>query len=389
MALQQVTKFSGNQPYQLYFDLDILNNDATGDKAPIKLNFNEIRNSPYMTAPENYFMSVIRFQLQTPSLPVFIPQIQLGQTNPNLTIYDISISYNDGTTTTYQKETINYTPQDSSAPIPNQPLNIQDLSSNYYLLTSYEWWINLMNETLQTCYTNLSTAVGGFPLDSSPPFIRFDGSSFQFEFLVDKYFLYSTTTPTVLNPKITIYFNNPLQTLFCCMTSKYLGLSSIGRNHELIFYKSQSKIESIDGKTYYNIHSEGSSISLWNPIQSIVFTTGIMPVVPSSVSPPKIFNSPSSLTVGGNNSNIAPILTDFIVGFGELNTYRPIVTYVPGSEYRFSDLYGNNILNTIEISVYWKDIYGNLHPFFLNSGCFGSIKLLFRRKDFNNVDLGI
>ena len=37
----------------------------------------------------------------------------------------------------------------------------------------------------------------------------------------------------------------------------------------------------------------------------------------------------------------------------------------PSAEYRFIDLMGNNDINTIDVSVYFKDKRGNLNPFIL------------------------
>ena len=33
--------------------------------------------------------------------------------------------------------------------------------------------------------------------------------------------------------------------------------------------------------------------------------------------------------------------------------------------------------------MYWKDTFGNIHPFELHPGCAANVKLMFRRKDFN------
>jgi hypothetical protein len=136
------------------------------------------------------------------------------------------------------------------------------------------------------------------------------------------------------------------------------------------------------------MYQEYPTSSLWNPINSLVFTTGTLPVAPTSVSAPVVFGTnTSALTSGGNNSNISNQLTDFEVPVTEGWEYKPNVFYTPTAEYRFIDLLGNTPLNNIQISVFWKDAFGNLHPFYLNSGCNANIKCLFRRKDFNMTDM--
>jgi hypothetical protein len=43
-------------------------------------------------------------------------------------------------------------------------------------------------------------------------------------------------------------------------------------------------------------------------------------------------------------------------------------------------------LNRVDIIVYWKDKFGNIHPFELSPGNSASVKLMFRRKDFNTTE---
>jgi hypothetical protein len=42
-------------------------------------------------------------------------------------------------------------------------------------------------------------------------------------------------------------------------------------------------------------------------------------------------------------------------------------------------------LNRVYIIVYWKDKFGNIHPFELNPGKAASVNIMFRRKDFNTT----
>jgi hypothetical protein len=101
---------------------------------------------------------------------------------------------------------------------------------------------------------------------------------------------------------------------------------------------------------------------------------------------PSILNGTApNQQVVGYSANIFPIVTDFIVPFSATNQYVPDISYVPSGDYRMVDLYGESPANQIDIQVYWKDQYGVLHPFLLGSGCSGSIKVMFRRKDYGNV----
>ena len=91
------------ETFHTYMNLDVVNNSAT---TPQRLVFNMTRTIPFLNNAEDYFLTVARFNLQTSnSLPVFIPDIQTGQSNRNLTIYTITL------VATYQANTISRTLQ--------------------------------------------------------------------------------------------------------------------------------------------------------------------------------------------------------------------------------------------------------------------------------------
>jgi hypothetical protein len=59
--------------------------------------------------------------------------------------------------------------------------------------------------------------------------------------------------------------------------------------------------------------------------------------------------------------------------------------YSPTAEYRLIDMNSCRNLNRVDIIVYWKDKFGNMHPFELNPRNAASVKIMFRRKDFNTT----
>ena len=75
-----------------------------------------------------------------------------------------------------------------------------------------------------------------------------------------------------------------------------------------------------------------------------------------------------------------PIITDFKVALVSGKEYLPSVDYVASGLYRLVDLSGHQSQNTMQLSVYWSDIYNNLHPLNLCSGGSASIKMMFRKK---------
>ena len=99
--------------------------------------------------------------------------------------------------------------------------------------------------------------------------------------------------------------------------------------------------------------------------------------------PKDVGSSNNSLTGSGNNSNLLSAITDFTIAVDGNNQYRPIIKYNPSAEYRLVDMNSVMNLHTVDIIVYWKDTFGNIHPLELHIGCSASVELLFRRKDFN------
>jgi hypothetical protein len=385
---------NNTQPVHTYLDINIVNNDTTGLSAPQPLIFNEVRNTPLVMNPSEYFFTIARFSLETPSLPLMIPQVQVGQPDVNKLIYSVTMTYTSPINgVTYENQTyITYIPQNPSASLPDVPLVSQDLGANsdYYYIYSYQYFIKLVNTTLATCLNGLnilSTTGGGGALPSlNPPFMEWD--VFNNVAILDADI--AGFNSTLANP-IKLYFNTPMYTLFSSFQAQYLGFQNItnGKNYLISIYNiNDTNVLTLPSYNALQMYQEYPTSSLWNPINSLVFTTGTLPVAPTSVSAPVVFGTnTSALTSGGNNSNISNQLTDFEVPVTEGWEYKPNVFYTPTAEYRFIDLLGNTPLNNIQISVFWKDAFGNLHPFYLNSGCNANIKCLFRRKDFNMTDM--
>ena len=79
-------------PTHVYYDLDVMNANSNAGQRQ-QMTFNETRDSPFLKSPENYYASVIRFYVETPSLPIFIPRCLIGQSDPNKLCYSVSMTY--------------------------------------------------------------------------------------------------------------------------------------------------------------------------------------------------------------------------------------------------------------------------------------------------------
>jgi hypothetical protein len=130
------------------------------------------------------------------------------------------------------------------------------------------------------------------------------------------------------------------------------------------------------------MYQERESISLWNPIMNIVFMSNHLQPVATFTGVPQ---SNTNLLSIGDNNNFANILTDFQVALSKDNGYNGIVYFAAvNPEERMLDLKGTTGINTVDLQVYWKARSGTLIPLNLHSNCYASVKLLFRKKSFNN-----
>lgn len=180
MFSSSVRSYGGTagEPDYVYYNADIINNrtdDATFALTPTPdppIRFNETRDAPLIKNANDYHFSIIRFTMNGANrdLPLFIPNIQTGQANVNLTTYNCAMSYQATWTTNlgptvfnvspaatpliYQPETINTV----LAPLPSAPLVKQDLSTRYYWVYTYEHMVDLVNQTFLTAHQNLYTA---------------------------------------------------------------------------------------------------------------------------------------------------------------------------------------------------------------------------------------
>ena len=394
MSIQLKSKFDNTQKYHIYLDLDVVNNKGISEK----LSFLDIRNAPFLYSPENYFFSIIRFQLNTPSLPLWIPSIQTGQNDVNQTIYTFSCSFVYLGIRYVRSATVVYLPEEDNADIPATPFAIQDVSTKYYYVLTYTQIIVLLNKALDLAFSSLRVLLIGLGYAASnwrEPFFFYDEVTGLFK-------LYAGNETYIGDPMTTeilhIYMNQPMFSLL----PSFLGSTKENRyglnNPDLYFKFKIYQQHNLNLASVYNppyttsdaifMTQNTPSLCMFNPITSIVFTSSLLPICPSFTSKSKPFNEITGLNNIGNNNNVSPIITDFIVSNnGASDTYRNNITYVPTSEYRLTDLFGGSPISSLDITVYFKDRFNNLYPFLIDSGSTANIKMLFRRKDFNTSDI--
>jgi len=402
---------------QIYFDLTVTNFQNTETK-PQPFYYNEQRTLPFINVPQDYYMSILRFTVETGTLPLFIPSIQpasqqgIPPYDVNLTIYSVTLDYIDPITSIkYTAQSfIEWIPQDISIPVPQSlgTNGIQINDSGYYNCYSYSFWTYLVWVSYQRAFGYLGQVpYGTADLSLSQqlinagvanpaiyaPFLTWDGTSNTAQ-LIGQY-AYCINQLAGTNP-IRIYMNAPCFQLFNSFPARYLGygsiLSSKGRNFALelanfgglnftkVTVPNSAPVVFWDG---YSLYQEYPTIENWSPILAIVFVSNTLPIQPNNVSTPVVYNNNEQIVLGGNNADTANIITDLVSDTGN---YRPSLVYLPTAQYRYVTLYGNRPLYNLDLSIFYRIKTGQLIPFALNSGGSVTVKFAFIKKSSSAVN---
>ena len=275
-----------SDPNYVYYDATIISNDfddvdnngvVTSDP---QITFNDQRTFPLIKDASLYEMSIIRFTLNGPGLdlPLFIPNIQLNQSNINLTEYSVTLTYSQqwnvsltaGGTVLKSFNIVPlpsyviYSPENKNpilAPTPRAPIpapgtstGVQDISSKYYWITTYDYWLSLVNNTFVTAAQNVFTAfqtewyatpgvlAGSFPYANltafetacSIPYMTYDENTLLFTIYEDsagygpRLLSFTPASPGAQTaPQFRIFFNTNMNGLFSNFTTRYWNVVNI------------------------------------------------------------------------------------------------------------------------------------------------------------------
>lgn len=389
--MSQLSVFKrANNPDMIYYDIVSTNFQSTTTEEPF-LRFNETRTNPIISNAGDYYLSIVRFSLDTYNLPNFVCEIQPNQANKDLSIYSVTLEYDNGlgVKTPSSQVYVNWVPQNKNSIIPlapNQTASGFQEFTPYYYCFQFQYFLALINTALGTAMASLITNTGGIasPIaTANQPIFTWDVTSNKAIIQAETQFYEEGNLA-----KIRIYCNPPLFSLFNSFLSLYYGVSGVtlGRNYQFLIedYNGVNTIllptnaPPANQKIFTQIFQEFSTIDTWTPVSSIVFTSNTMPIISNQLSAPLLFNDGKTSSGLGNNSNFAQIITDMITN---QQVFKPNILYSPSAEYRRVDMTGNLPLSNIDINVYWRNKVGALIPFTLASGSSATIKFLFERKD--------
>jgi len=376
---------------ELYYTIQVKNNNTGYDlsgavvpsQPPIPIVFQETRSNPYISPAGDYYMSVISFEVDTEAIPVFICDAITNSSNVNQTAYYVSIQ--GPANAPVIPVNVVWAPEDLTSPLPPSPVPYDYDNYPYYYAYTFQHFINLVNIALA------SAAAGATPPATNPPFLVLKDNQLS---LVGDLSIYGFGVGGY-----GIFFNTELYNLFSSLPAfKILEANQPpGNNKQCNFklvmqpYPSGSNVKpvytnlaEVPPTTFYSAvysDAEYAPFPYWNPVDSIVFTTQQLTVVPELIAKPIAFGPGNSENIG-TNADTYYVLTDYSAPLRIGTEYKPNISYQPNAEFRLVDLYGDQPLSSMRISLFWKDKFGVLHPLFLEAGGTAYIKILFRKKTF-------
>jgi len=384
--------------------------------------YNETRDTPLIKDCSKYYFSIVRFQMNGSgiTIPLFIPVIEPEQSDPNKTIYQIGMSlyveYDIAgtiqTNTFYASAPITFRSQSTTAPIPQSPVGKpQDFSTDYYYVQDYDHFVDLVNETYQTIWDDLNTqfkawyalqpGAGVAPdLATAVPKMEYNPDSGRFELYTDQVGWGGrdrTSAGTPTDENWGMYFNSNMFGLFDSFPHEYEGGDLASKNESgQTGFAYEIIIRSKLGRNLYE--DPGTSIkywvtdqnwvstgSLWSPVASIVFVSTLLPVQNEATGQPISYGVGNTVSSFSSQSAFQPIVTDISLPLDRADQYKGMVTYIPSAEYRLATMTNSPAeIRNVDIQVFWKNrLDGNLVPLRLYNKASISVKVLFRRRDYN------
>ena len=120
--------------------------------------------------------------------------------------------------------------------------------------------------------------------------------------------------------------------------------------------------------------------SSWNVFQRLSLISNI-PIIPEATPQSQPFNSNGNIQDAGIASQKL-ILTDFQAHGSDVFGWESNlgVVYTPTGQYRYLDMCSNQPLKSLDLQVFWDDIYGNTYPLYLAPNTSFNCKIMFRKK---------
>jgi hypothetical protein len=365
----------------IYYDILVSNNNTSqpSNQGIIPCSFSQSRENPYLDTPEDYIVTVPYLKIDSNNFPLqLINPIRLSNTINNKIITQYVI-YINGILPSGDWNAINidWTPPDATiyAKYNGLPTNSVPLNDPYFFNYSYNYLLNIINNAIYTFFNNNS-------LSYITPYLTFNPVNKKFSIIASQLF----------DDKLGSYYIGMSEELYSLFDGFSASLVPFNTYPVFIYkinivrtplnlvpnYTSLSSVPLVATDYWIKTEQNFPSISIWNPVVSLVFVARYLNVIRTLEARPFIYgydpNPPNA-----NNASVSSVLLEIPIS----SSANPSIYYEPSAEFVLTNLMGLVESYDLQIDVFWKDSYGNLNIFYLDIGSSLNLKLLFRKKAFN------
>lgn len=334
----------------VYFNAELLNTSASDN---LVCEVNDVRAQPIIQRPEDWDMSIIRWNLTTSTIPpcsVDMTGVIDGLGAQTKCVVSLSRGVDNFSSYVY--------------------LPLQEANGEFY---SYVEFIRAVNEALGRAFSMISS-----PSSSSQPYFSYSPVTQLISlYYQDTYNTAPTPIKIYLNRLLYRYFVNIPANLMPIPNQEFqLDTSSIcsvlippASNR----YGFPNAINLLTGNVL-QLSQQYDSMSQWGNCKTIYITTSSIPIVAENLT-----TNPTGENQSFGSSTSA-IITDFDVSSISPLDAVSTLEYLPQAQYRMVSLRGLEPLTRINLKVFWTNYKGKAFPLSLPPNGYFSAKICFMKK---------
>ena len=337
-----------------------------------------------------YDLSIIRFSVDTTTIPLMIVPILTGQTNPNATVYTFTLQQGANIVT----KRVIWTPEFIDEPTPGSPFTKQDVGGAYYYLMNVQHLIDLFNLAIQEAHDDLPVVAG-----RQAPFFRINPGTQQIELIAQSDYYDNMTDPPPADLTL-LYCNQEASSLLqyftpiairdLATTDQYFCFQINNLNSFNVFPPPVGASDivppasqpSIIAGSYYIMTQTKTSLACFNTLSAIQINANKGIPAQLQTTTPGVDYGVEVTTNTVTEEDDQPILTNFIVDPDvRLASSSGRLVYNPQGEFRLLSLNQAKHIRSLGFQMLWVDVYGNSRVIKLQRNTSASVLMMFKPRE--------
>jgi hypothetical protein len=376
------SKLLRDESEHIYYDIRLENQfDGVDSSASTNASYNK-QTSNILQRQSDYELAVSFWSLRG-QIPIFVCPILEGTNNfINDTPFGVCFSFagND-----YPVRLI-YTPDSTvNAPLPSSPLNnngVQDNSSTYYYIYTFQLFISMINTAMTTSYNQFNGAHAG--IHNSAPQFQYNAETGLISMIAERSYSQAGGATVNVNALLFNYIEGIRVNFNGYNQSNFKDFNFIFTEEPFNKIGFGIPPNIVTNPPSHNKYTQEYDVRyLWANVKSILITSSSISsrdeYLPESKNPNFINQNINNAF----NPNTRAVLSYYDIfldsnGGGGAN-WRQYLYYDP-KIYKWTDLMSDSPLNNINIEIFLQLNSGELLPLSIPCQSVATIKLLFRKK---------